>query len=266
AAPGEGFVIRHAAVAAAPEALAAEADRLRRAWHDIAERRAALKPPACLHRDDAAVAMLRDAGAPVEEIVADMRGPADALRQRLDAALPELASRVVHRPARDWLPSPDEIEEQVADALEAEAPLPSGGSLVIEPGRTLTAIDVNSGAAAGDGGGRRAGERRLLEANIEAAAEIARQLRLRNIGGIVVVDFINLRDSPARGRVVEALKAALAADPAPCWVGDMSRLGLVEMTRRRRGHSLAEMLTGECPTCGGSGRVALARTASGGEG
>ena len=256
AAPGEGFVVRLAAIAATPEVLAQEADRLRQAWHALVERGAGLKPPAMLRRDDAVVALLRDVGTAVDEIVVDMRGPADAIRQRLDDALPELAPRVVVRPARDWLPSPDEIDEQVEAALEPEVALPSGGSLLIEPGRTLTAIDVNSGAPAGDGGGRRAGERRLLDANLEAAGEIARQLRLRNIGGIVVVDFIDLKNGPARGRVVEALRTALAGDPVPCWVGEMSRLGLVEMTRRRRGASLAETRTAACPACGGSGRVA----------
>jgi Rne/Rng family ribonuclease len=253
--PGEGFIVRSAALAASPEALAAEAARLRAAWREIETRRAGLKPPACLHRDDPIVALLRDAGTSVEEIVVDMRGVADALRPRLEAALPDLASRLVVRPVRDWVPSADEIDEQVAAALEPEVPLPSGGTLLIEPGRTLTAIDVNSGGGASDPGGRRTGERRFLEANLEAAAEIARQLRLRNIGGIVVIDFIDVKAPQARARVVDALKAAVDDDPAPCWIGPMSRLGLVEMTRRRRGPSLAEMLTVACPACDGGGRV-----------
>jgi len=256
--PGEGFIVRAAALAATPAALAAEAARLRAAWREIGARRAGLKPPFCLHRDDAVVALLRDAGAEVAEIVVDTRGAADTLRPRLEAALPDLASRLVVRPPRDWVPSANEIDEQVEAALEPEVPLPSGGTLLVEPGRTLTAIDVNSGGAASDPGGKRAGERRFLEANLEAAAEIARQLRLRNIGGIVVIDFIDLKAPPARARVVDALKAAVGDDPAPCWVGPMSRLGLVEMTRRRRGPSLAETLTAACPTCGGAGRVPVA--------
>lgn len=264
AGPGEGFIVRAAAVAATPAALAAEAARLRAAWQEIESRRAGLKPPACLHREDAVVALLRDVGAAVIEIVVDTRGGADALRPRLAAALPDLASRLAVRPPRDWVPSADEIDEQVEAALEPEVKLPSGGTLLVEPGRTLTAIDVNSGGAASDPGGRRAGERRFLEANLEAASEIARQLRLRNIGGIVVIDFIDLKAPPARTRVVDALKAAVAEDPAPCWVGSMSRLGLVEMTRRRRGPSLAEALTAACPACGGAGRVPIAGGGRGG--
>lgn len=253
--PGDGFIVRSAARSATPEALAAEAARLRGAWRQIEAARAGARPPACLYRDDALLALLRDAGAGVDEIVVPTAGAATALRDRLAAALPDLAARVVARPVRDWLPGLDEIKEQVADALEVEVALPSGGSLLFEPGRTLTAIDVNSGGAARESGGRRAAERRFLQANLEAAAEIARQLRLRNIGGIVVIDFIDLEATAARRQVVAALEAALAADPAPCWIGPMSRLGLVEMTRRRRGPSLAEMLTAPCPACEGTGRL-----------
>lgn len=262
--PGEGFILRAAAPGASPEALAREAAALRHAWAEVIARRAGAKPPACLHRDDAIVSVLRDLVEPLDEIVIDSRGGADALRARLETGLPEFAPLVTFRAARDWVPGLDEIDEQIDAALDPEVKLAGGGSLVIEPGRTLTVIDVNSGATAADGGGRQAGERRFLEANLAAAAEIARQLRLRNLGGIVVIDFIDLKKPPARVRVIEALKAATSNDPAPCWIGQMSRLGLVEMTRRRRGASLAEMLTRVCPTCDGGGRVPVHPTAGGG--
>ena len=262
AAAGDGFVIRSAAATASPDAVAAEAIRLRAAWQALLARRAAAKPPACLRRDDAVVALLRDVE-PVAEIVVDSRGGAETLRTRLDESLPELAPLVTHLPARDWVPSLADIDEEIAAALEPEVPLAGGGSLLIEPGRTLTAIDVNSGGIAADGAGRRSGEGRLLEANLAAAAEIARQLRLRNVGGILVIDFIDLKAAAARARVVDALKAATAGDPAPCWIGQMSRLGLVEMTRRRRGLSLAEMLTASCAACAGMGRVPAMRETRG---
>ena len=115
-----------------------------------------------------------------------------------------------------------------------------GGSLIIEATAALTAIDVN-------GGGRRA-----LEANLAAAPEIARQLRLRRIGGTIVVDFVDLPARSARARVLEALRAALADDPEPVQVFAMSRFGLVEISRRRGGPSLAEMLGRACPLCGGA--------------
>jgi ribonuclease G len=264
---GEGFIVRAAAIAASSEALAREAASLRRAWAGVIARRAGAKPPASLHRDDAVLALLRDVAGPLDEIVIDSRGGADTLRVRLETALPEFAPLVTFRAARDWVPGLDEIDEQIDAAVDPEVPLAGGGSLVIEPGRTLTVIDVNSGGAAADGSGRRAGERRFLESNLAAAEEIARQLRLRNLGGIVVIDFIDLKAPPARARVIDALKAATSDDPAPCWIGQMSRLGLVEMTRRRRGASLAEALTRICPTCGGAGRVSAAPEAvRGGEG
>lgn len=256
AAPGEGIVLRRAALDAASEALADEVARLRRLWQDLERQAKDAKPPHCIHRDDAVVALLRDQGAAMREIVVETAGAAQVLARRLSAMLPALADRIVTRPARDWVPARAEIEEQVAEALEPEVPLACGGSLLVEPGRTLTAIDVNSGGEATDPAGRRTGERRLLEANLEAASEIARQLRLRNIGGIVVVDFIGMKSQASRARVVARLAEALAADPAPCWVGPMSRLGLVELTRRRRGLSLAEMLTRTCPHCDGTGRLA----------
>ena len=251
--PGEGFVLRRAAAGSGSEALAAEADRLRAAWAGVLARRAAAKPPARLHDDgNAVVRLLRDqAGAPPAEIVFDARAAAAAAQRSLAAVAPDLAGRVVYRPARDWMPGEAEIADEVAAALEPRAPLPSGGWLLFEPGETLTAIDVNTGTAPGQGA-----ERTLLQCNLEAAAEIAHQLRLRNIGGIVVVDFVDLKSKDHRRQVVEALGRAVAADPCACSVGSMSRLGLVEMTRRRRGPSLAAQLTRACPACGGVGRIA----------
>ncbi len=253
AGPGDGFVLRRAASGSGAEALAAEADRLRAFWAGVLTRAAAAKPPARLHHDgDPVYRLLRDqAGPPPAEIVFDTRAAAAAARAALAAVAPDLAGRVVYRPARDWVPSEAEIADDVAAALEPRAPLPSGGWLLFEPGETLTAIDVNTGTAQGQGA-----ERTLLHCNLEAAAEIAHQLRLRNIGGIVIVDFVDLKSKDHRRQVVEALGRAVALDPCACSVGSMSRLGLVEMTRRRRGPSLAARLTRACPACGGVGRVA----------
>lgn len=252
---GLGFIVRHAALAAAPSDLAEEAQRLRSAWRDLEARAKGLRPPALLHQDaDPLVGLLRDAGAGIAEIVVDSRAGAEILRERLAADLPPLADRVGFAAPRAWIPAPDEIAEQLEAALEDEVALPGGGFLIFEPGRTLTAVDVNSGALP-EGRLRQRTERRQLDVNLEAAAEIARQLRLRNLGGIIVIDFIDVKSARARARVTEALAAALADDPAPCQIGAMSRFGLVEMTRRRRGPSLSEQLTATCPTCDGRGRV-----------
>jgi ribonuclease G len=145
-------------------------------------------------------------------------------------------TEIEHRPQRDWPLSLAEIESEVAAALEPKVALPSGAWLLFEPGQTLTVIDVNSGAAQGANS-----ESLWLKINLEAAEEIARQLRLRHMGGIIVVDFIDVKDAAARRAVSEALRQAMAQDWEPCWVGAMSRLGLVEMTRRRGGPTLDEM-------------------------
>ncbi len=146
------------------------------------------------------------------------------------------ALSVEHRPQRDWPLSMKEIENEVAAVLEPRLELASGAWLLFEPVQTLTVVDVNSGTSQGN-----AGERLWLKINLEAAKEIARQLRLRHIGGIVVIDFIDLKDAMARRQVSEALRHAVAGDWESCWVATMSRLGLVELTRRRAGPTLAEM-------------------------
>lgn len=252
-----GFVVRRAATGAGVDALAAEATGLRAVWRRIVEEHRGARPPRLLYRDDPVLQMLRDSGEDEPDaILVDGRRAAEELRRRCAETMPALADRFVFRPRRDWVPSPAEIEEEVETALEPSVPLPSGGSLLFETGRTLTAIDVNSGREVGDPYGAAGGERALLRTNLEAAAEIARQVRLRNLGGILVVDFIDLASRGQRRRVVEALREAVSADPAPCRVGAMSSLGaLVEMTRRRRGASLEEQLTAACPVCDGRGRI-----------
>jgi ribonuclease G len=170
------------------------------------------------------------------EIFADTRRATEEL-SAMTASLPASRRlRIEHRPQRDWSPKMAEIEAEVAAALDPRVELPSGGWLLFEPGQTLTVVDVNSGTSQGV-----AGERLWLKTDLEAAKEIARQLRLRHIGGIVVIDFIDLKASLQRRQVSEAMRHAVAGDWEPCWVGTMSRLGLVEMTRRRSGPTLSEM-------------------------
>ena len=118
----------------------------------------------------------------------------------------------------------------------------------------MTVIDVDSSQARLEGVGAKA-ERSFLKVNLEAVPEIARQIRLRNLGGIVVVDFIDLRARDLRQRVIDAMRAAVASDPQPVWVGGMSRLGLLELTRQRRGPTLAARLLQNCKACGGRPRV-----------
>jgi Ribonuclease G/E len=179
--------------------------------------------------------------AEIEEVICERRVDVAAVQRWCALHAQELADRVRHVPAREWQPERAEAEEEIAAALEETVTLPCGGNLLIEPVRTLTAIDVNSATAT-----RKAGmELTALTVNLDAAREVPRQLALRNLGGISVVDFIDLENRNKREQVMEALRASAAIDPAVEWVGNMSRLGLVEILRRRRGPTLAEMWSGE---------------------
>ncbi|HET6159470.1 MAG TPA: ribonuclease E/G [Dongiaceae bacterium] len=179
--------------------------------------------------------------AEIEEVICDRRVDVGAVQRWCVQHAAELSGRVRHVPLRDWQPERAEVDEEIAAALEETVTLPCGGNLLVEPVRTLTAIDVNSAAAT-----RKAGmELTALTVNLEAAREVPRQLALRNLGGVVVIDFIDLENRNKREQVLQALRDAAAIDPAIEWVGNMSRLGLVEILRRRRGPTLAEMWGGE---------------------
>ena len=178
--------------------------------------------------------------ADVSDIHCDRRVDATAVQQWCSRHAPELVTRVAHSPARDWSPAREEALEALEEALVETVTLPGGGTLLIEPVRTLTAIDVNSASAATG----------AFEVDLAAAAEIPLQLCLRNLGGVIVVDFIDIDDRARRERVVETLREAAGIDPGIEWIGNMSRLGLVEIQRRRRGPSLAQMWQGVAPAGG----------------
>ncbi|HXV24851.1 MAG TPA: ribonuclease E/G [Alphaproteobacteria bacterium] len=224
--------------------LRAEARRLIGVWRAIADRQASVSPPALLwDGPDAVGRALLDWAVPGMEIVCNDSALAASVAARLveDLADAKATPRLDRSP---MLLEKEGVEEQLEAALRPEAPIPGGGLLLIEPGRTLTAVDVNSAGA----------DRRPREVNLAAAEEIAHQLRLRAIGGLVVIDFIDLRTPSARGAVLERLAQSLSRDPVGCELAGATRLGLVELTRRRAGPNLAELLTEPCGL-GGSGRV-----------
>ena len=143
------------------------------------------------------------------------------------------------------------IESEIEDIRKIKVPLPNGGSLIIQEAESLCAIDVNTGRYTGS----KSQEETVTATNLEAAKEIARQLRLRNIGGIIVIDFIDMKKASNRHKLVEALEAAVRNDRAKIRILPVTRLGLVEMTRERKRESTGSLLTEECPECHGSGRV-----------
>jgi ribonuclease G len=244
--PDAGVIVRSAAPRATDAELLAELARLRGRWARIEAAASAATPPARLDGvDDPLHRLLLERLAPdLERIVVGDRASLARARNWLAEWQPGMTLRLES--------VPDAFEatgaaEQLEEALQPVVPLPGGGSLIIQSTAALTAIDVN-------GGGRPA-----LDANLIAAREIARQLRLRRIGGTVVVDFIDLPARGARARVVAALRAAVADDPAPVQVYQMARFGLVEISRKRIGPTLAELLGRPCPACAGAGTLPALR-------
>ena len=244
--PDGGFMLRSAARAADDAVLMAEAERLRALGRDIEARAAAAKPPVRLHgEDDPGLGLMREHLSPdLARIVVDDPAALARARAMLDAIAPQLKGRLelLHNALERT-----GAREQVEAALLPGIPLPGGGSLRIEPTAALTAIDV-------DGAGRQA-----LDADLEAAREIARQLRLRRVGGTVVVDFIDLPAPRDRARLRAELETVLADDPAAVHVSSMSTLGLVQISRQRTGPPLTELLGRSCPVCTGSGRLPALR-------
>jgi ribonuclease G len=232
-APGGGWIAR-AGAADAPDGLVAlEADALAARWRDLAARDDA--PPALLDPGPSApVRLLSELGGrPLGAVVVGDPAAERELRDWAGAAAPDLADRIA---ARGGPPGPIEaadLEDEIAALSSPVAPLSGGGSLVIERTEAMWVVDVNAG-----------GIRNALAANLEAAAETARQIRLRNAGGVVVVDTVSLDRPEDRQRVLDAFAAAVADDPAGTHVYGMSRLGLVEITRTRRGPDLIDLMAG----------------------
>jgi ribonuclease E/ribonuclease G len=215
--PDEGVTARAAAAGCHDQDLAAELRQLRDDWAEIEERRHAARPPALVWRPDPLTRLLAD-NPGVTEVAVDDAAAFAAARRRFGAL-------VVQQPGLAG-----ECDEALAAALDPVVPLPGGGRLVIETTAALTAIDVDSGAG------------HPAEANRQAVEAVAREVRLRNIGGQIVVDFVSGGGKGNLFKLVGALKRAVAADPTPTHVFGISALGLVELTRERRGPSLAETM------------------------
>ena len=184
----------------------------------------------------------------------DDRNLFDEVKEYVTSITPELADRVeLVDPAAEPLPLFERfrVHEQVHKALDRKVWLPSGGSLIIERTEALTVIDVNTGKNVGTSNL----EETVFRNNLEAAEEIARQLRLRDIGGIIVIDFIDMEIMANRAEVIRTFRESLARDKTRSQVFDISDLGLVEMTRKRISEGLVESYSETCPTCGGRGIV-----------
>lgn len=250
--PG-GFIVRTVSAGCGPEELKSEMDFLVRLWDEIARKGKHLSPPNLLHADlDLISRSIRDLYTPsVRRIVVDSPDMCKRILEFVETFVPE-ARRSVELYSR---PEPIfdfyGIEIEISRALEKRVWLKSGGYIVIEMTEALTAIDVNTGSFVG----KRNLEETILKTNLEAAREIAYQLRLRNIGGIIIIDFIDMEEEANRLKVFETFRTEFDRDRARTNLLQISSLGLVEMTRKRVGESLGRSLSEPCPYCDGKGLV-----------
>lgn len=248
----EGFVLRTVARGAAEAVLAAEVERLREIWREASDQVGNVRVPSLLHAElDAGGRALRDwVDDEVEAIYLDDREGHRAAEEFCRAVMPEFVSRLHFHGEAEPLFEAWDIEAQIDAALEPRVMLASGAAITIDPTEALTLIDVDSGA-----GGRQRRQQTVLDVNLEAAGEIARQLRLRNIAGFIAVDFIRMKDPAQQRQVVAALAAHSRDDPLSVRVADMAPMGLVELTRKRARSSLADTLSTNCPACGAAARI-----------
>ena len=248
-----GYIVRTAAEGVGEEPLRADVEFLHRLW-DVVARTAQNAPvPSLVHQDlPLAIRVLRDLVNPAtQRVLIDDERACGQLRDFAASVMPALADRIEFYAGTRPIFDLHGIEDEIQKALVPKVELKSGGYLVINQTEALTSIDVNTGGYVG----HRNLEDTIFRTNLEAAVAIARQLRLRNLGGIIVIDFIDMLEETHQRQVLEALTTALAGDNARAQIAEGSSLGLVQMTRKRTRESLEHLLCEPCPACNGRGHV-----------
>src|SRR6267143_341001 len=255
--PGTGFIVRTVAENEPSEKLTADIKFLLGLWNEVGKKRESMKAPACVHPDlDLILRSIRDLFSDeVEKLVIDERAEFERVRAFVEQAAPELRERIELYGGEEPIFDEYGIEQELIRAQNRKVWLKSGGYIIIDQTEALVAIDVNSGRYVGKKGAGASLEDTITEINWGAAKEIVYQLRLRNIGGIIIIDFIDMDKGANREKVFKTLQDALAADRAKTNVLKISDIGLVEMTRKRVRESITRLTTEMCPTCDGRGHV-----------
>jgi ribonuclease G len=249
-----GVIVRTVAEEVTEDHFRREIDSLLSLWRKINRKKSFVRrAPALLQRETSLTrGIIRDLfSAKVDALYVDMKELYNEIEQYLQQIDPELMTRVHLYTEPTPLFDKFDIESEIRDLFKARVELPTGGSLVIQPTEALVSIDVNTGRYTG----KKDPEKTILRTNLEAAREIARQIRLRDIGGIIVCDFIDMETRSNRDKVLQELRTHLGRDRARTKALAVSELGLVEMTRQRVRPSLWHSMTTDCPTCAGTGRV-----------
>ena len=255
---GKGVVVRTEAEGATEEELEREVKYLQNLWQQVQKKFAEQPAPAILHQDlGLALQIARDIlSDQVYVYMLDSKQTQKEVVDFVEGFAPELKDRIKLYEAKTPIFKAFNLEKQIESIRETKVALPNGGSIVIQEAESLCAIDVNTGRFTGS----KSQEETVTQTNIEAAMLVAQQIRLRNIGGIIVVDFIDMRKASNRAKVMEAFADACKADRAKIRILPITRLGLIELTRERKRMSTASLLTAECPQCRASGRVLSAET------
>jgi ribonuclease G len=248
-----GVIVRTVSEDVTPEALKRDLDTLMAQWKKIKRKGQFTRAPSLLHRETGLTrGLVRDLfSTKIDSLTIDSKPSFNEVTEYLKTVAPELIERVKLHEDRVPLFDTAGVEAEIRETFKRRCELPSGGYIIIEPTEALVSIDVNSGRYTG----KKDPEKTVLKTNMEAAAEIARQLRLRDVGGIIVCDFIDMETKSSRDKVLQELRTHLGRDRARTKAFAVSDLGLIEMTRQRVRQSHYQSMTEACPTCSGTGRV-----------
>jgi len=252
--PEKGSVIiRTAAMKAKNKDLQSDLEYLLEQWKDVQLKIGKAKPPSVVYTEpELAIRVIRDnLTQDFARVLVDNQAEFKRIREYVGTACPEIRNRVELYKGKEPLFKKFGIERGIEAALRRKVGLPSGGHIVIDKAEALTAIDVNTGSFTG----KKSLEETVLKNNLEAAVEVVKQLRLRDIGGIIVIDFIDMEKEENRAQVMETLEKELAGDRTKTQVVTLSELGLVEMTRKNVTDGIAETLGKTCPRCEGRGLI-----------
>jgi ribonuclease G len=256
--PGVGAIVRTVAAGASDRDIASDLDFLLRLWRRVSHQADEALPPEVIYTEmDLALRFVRDVFSDeYKRLVVDDKATYEKVVSFLKKTSPHLTKRVQYYREREPLFDTYGLAPTIESAIRRTVSLPSGGHIAIDKTEALTAIDVNTGRFVG----KRNLEDTILRTNLEAADEAVRQLRLRDLGGIIVIDFIDMEEAGHRALVMQRLTEALVRDRTKTRVTEISRLGLVEMTRKNVTDGLYGVLTEPCPNCNGEGRVLSAAT------
>jgi ribonuclease G len=253
-----GVIVRTVGEDVTKEILERELTTLISQWKRIKKKTHFVRAPALIHRETSLTrGLIRDVfSTKVEQVTVDSKQVHNEITEYLKGIAPELIDRI--KLYEEQLPLFDKanIEQELRDLFKRRCDLPSGGYLIIEPTEALVSVDVNSGRYTG----KKDPEKTIFKTNFEAAREVARQARLRDLGGIIVCDFIDMETKSNRDKVLQELRSHLGRDRARTKAFAVSELGLIEMTRQRVRQSHLQNMTEACPTCHGTGRVFTAET------